>query len=161
MYAAAASLVPSADDVIEYASQVWLDGEPIESDHVTPESDEVYIWPTFTTAASLMPSAEEVIDRQFFTGDVVETIHVAPESIDVYILPVTPTTAASFVPSADEVIEYQYLVLSRAIQSTPELLEVYIWPLYTAAASLVPSEDDVIDLHTFGKEVVETFHVAP
>ena len=48
-----------------------------------PESVEVYIYPLDTTAASLVPSAEEVMDTQVRVASDVFCTQVFPESMEV------------------------------------------------------------------------------
>jgi len=93
---------------------------------VTPLLVEVYIYPLAATAASFVPSGDEVIDCQFlftFIGEDVTSIQFTPKSIDRYTRPPN-TTAASFVPSADEVMDLQPLEESRAVQVAPLSVEV-------------------------------------
>ena len=75
--------------------------------------------PATTTAASLVPSLDEVMDHQRFALPVeVFSVHVAPESVEVQMFPLS-TTAASLVPSLDEVIDHQPFALPwRCSQST-------------------------------------------
>ena len=55
---------------------------------MAPESVEVQIFPLVTTAASLVPSLDDVMEVQFFALPVeVLSIHVAPEFVDVQIFP--------------------------------------------------------------------------
>ena len=72
------------------------------------------MFPLFTTAASLVPSLDEVMEYQFLVLPTeVSSVHVAPESVEVQMFPLIAlfTTAASLAPSLDEVMEYQPLVL--------------------------------------------------
>jgi hypothetical protein len=69
---------------------------------VTPLSVEVWIWPPNTTAASFVPSDEEVMEIQFRLLS--RAVQVSPLSVEVWIWPPF-TTAASFVPSDEEVME--------------------------------------------------------
>ena len=65
---------------------------------------EVHMLPPLTAAASFVPSAEEVIPRQFLVAPTeASSVQVAPLSLEVHMLP-GHTVAASFVPSAEEVI---------------------------------------------------------
>lgn len=57
-------------------------------------------------------------------------------------------TAATLLPSAEAAIDIQFSVLARAVQLTPLLVEVQIWPPKTTAARLLPSADEAID-HQF------------
>jgi hypothetical protein len=68
-------------------------------------------------AASLVPSADEVIPYQTFIEDIdvsVTSVQVVPESLEIQMLPPTvalyDSTAASLVPSADEVTSLQCFV---------------------------------------------------
>ena len=60
---AAASFVPSADEVI--APQAFQDPTEVSSVHVSPESDDLQMLPKKTAAASFVPSDDEVIAFQF------------------------------------------------------------------------------------------------
>ena len=60
----------------------------------------------FVTAASLDPSEDDAIDRQFARG-VFASVHDAPESV-LLQMPPPFTTAASLDPSDDDAIEYQF-----------------------------------------------------
>ena len=79
--------------------------------------------PPDTVAASLVPSADEVKNRQPFVAPVeVTSVQVAPLLLDVHMLP-THTPAAKWVPSADEVIPRQLFVPSpttRSVQGAAE-----------------------------------------
>ena len=83
---------------------------------MAPESVEVQIFPpafvTCVTAASLVPSLDEVMDAHSFVlpGEAVFSVHVAPESVEVQMFPLS-TMAASLVPSLDEAMERQFFVL--------------------------------------------------
>ena len=66
--------------------------------------------PPEATAASFVPSSEDVMDLHFLATPVLVTsVHAAPLLADVQMLPVL-TTAASFVPSSEDVMENQFLV---------------------------------------------------
>ena len=86
----------------------------------------------FTTAASLVPSLDEVMEYQFLVLPTeVSSVHVAPESVEVQMFPLL-TTAASLAPSLDEVMETQPLVLPTEVFSVhvaPESVEVQMFPL--------------------------------
>ena len=61
--------------------QFFVDpGDVVFSYQVAPELLDVQVFPLFITAASLVPSEEEVMDCQFFVdpGDVVFSVHVLP-----------------------------------------------------------------------------------
>ena len=82
---------------------------------MAPESVEVQMFPpelSNVTAASFVPSLDEVMDFQAFVlpGEAVFSVHVAPESVEVQMFPFR-TTAASLVPSLEEVMEYQFFPL--------------------------------------------------
>ena len=66
---------------------------------VSPESEEVQIFPIETQAASLVPSLEEVTLCQFKLPDVF-SVQVVPESADLQMVP-PYTTATIWVPSLD------------------------------------------------------------
>ena len=88
---------------------------------VAPESVEVHIFPAFATAASLVPSLDEVMLYQSCVLPTeVSLVQVAPESVDVQIYPSVfppPSAAASFVPSLDEVMQLQVFVLPTEVRS--------------------------------------------
>ena len=92
--------------------------------------------PLQTTAATVVPSLDEVMEYQAFVlpGDAVFSVHVAPEFVEVQMFPpeLQITTAASLVPSLDEVMELPVLLVSprRCPQSTwrPSLAEVQMLP---------------------------------
>ena len=67
------------------------------------------MFPTLLTAASLVNSLDEVMERQPLPTEV-SSVHVAPESMEVQMLPFC-TTAASLVPSLDEVMELHCFML--------------------------------------------------
>merc|ERR1719183_1323032 len=91
------------------------------------------------TAASLVPSLEEVMSTHWFVAPTdVSSVQVAPESVEVQMF--SPlATAASLVPSLEEVMPYQSFVAVDVIsvQVAPESLEVQMFPPQTTAASLV------------------------
>ena len=123
------------------------------------------MFPPLTTAASLVPSLDEVMEYQFFALPVeVFSVHVAPESVEVQMFPPL-TTAASLVPSLDEARAYQYFPLPVEVFSVhvaPESVEVQMFPFRTTAASLVPSLDEVMEYQDFALPVgVFSVHVAP
>ena len=78
---------PSLDEAM--ALQSLLPGEEV-SVHVVPEFEEVQMWllPTPATAASLVPSLDEVMEVHHFPGPVKTcSVHVAPESVEVQMCP--------------------------------------------------------------------------
>ena len=86
-----------------------VDDTPESSVQATPESSDLQMFPFRTTAASLVPSLEEVIETQDCVALAqVFSVQVSPESTDLQMFP-PPTTAASLVPSLEEVIERQIL----------------------------------------------------
>ena len=93
------------------------------------------MFPLFTTAASLVPSLDEVMEYQFLVLPTeVSSVHVAPESVEVQMFPLIAlfTTAASLAPSLDEVMDPQLLVLPTEVSSVhvaPESVEVQMFPL--------------------------------
>jgi hypothetical protein len=107
----------------------------------------VQMFPKLTTAASLVPSLDEVMPFHCFAIPVeVTSFQLAPESAEVQRFPLA-TTAASLVPSLEDVMSYQYCVLPTEVslfQLAPELVEVQMFPLETTAASLVPYSEDVM-----------------
>ena len=71
------------------------------------------MFPPSTTAASLVPSLEEVMSYQLFVAPAdVSSVQVAPESVEVHMFPPS-TTAASLVPSLEEVMPSQAFVVAR------------------------------------------------
>ena len=62
------------------------------------------MFPLLTTAASLVPSLEEVMPRQLCVD--AREVQVAPESVEVQMFPFQ-TVAASLVPSLEEVMPHQ------------------------------------------------------
>ena len=86
------------------------------------------MFPPPTTAASLVPSLDEVMDLQPFVPPTeVSSVHVVPESVEVQMFPPL-TTAASLVPSLDEVMEYQYWPFPPRVHVAPESVEVQMYP---------------------------------
>ena len=81
--AAAASLVPSLDDVIPYQPFPLPEGST--SVHVSPEFVDVQIFQPWTVAASLVPSLDDVMPYQLFA--VALDVQVSPESVDVQMYP--------------------------------------------------------------------------
>ena len=78
---------PSLDEAM--ALQSLLPGEEV-SVHVVPEFEEVQMWllPTPATAASLVPSLDEVMPNQVFVLPTeVSSVHVAPESAEIQMFP--------------------------------------------------------------------------
>ena len=60
----------------------------VYSVHESPESVEVQMFPPQTTAASLVPSLDEVMELHCFPLPVeLFSVHVAPESVEVQIFP--------------------------------------------------------------------------
>ena len=97
------------------ARQSVLDAREIQ---FAPESVEVQMFPPQTTAASLVPSLEEVMPYQVFvtpTPAGSRSVQVAPESLEVQMFP-TYSTAASLVPSLEEVIQCQFCPGQRGIR---------------------------------------------
>jgi len=73
----AKSLMPSLDEVMPFQYWNW---EPWVQ--VTPELGEVQMCPAFSTAASLVPSLEEAIFRQFFPVGAPDGAQSIPELVD-------------------------------------------------------------------------------
>ena len=87
------------------------------------------MFPPLWTAASLVPSLEEVMLLQSFALPIeVSSVQVAPESAEVQIEPLKEElTAASLAPSLEEVTPHQYFVLPTEVslvQVSPESVEV-------------------------------------
>ena len=126
----------------------------------------VQMFPPPTTAASLVPSLDEVMDLQPFVPPTeVSSVHVVPESVEVQMFPPL-ATAASLVPSLDEVMDSQFLYPNPmkvfSVHVAPESVEVQMFPPLTTAASLVPSLDEVMEYQFFALPVeVFSVHVAP
>jgi hypothetical protein len=125
---------------------------------VPPESVEVKISdaPELTTTASLVPSLEEVMARQFLSSPVLGVLstQVPPESVEVQMFP--SPTAASLVPSSEDAMPRQAFVPPMfvsppvtSIQVTPQSVDVQTLPPTTTAASLSPSSEDVMLHHCF------------
>ena len=92
--------------------------------------------PRFTTAASFVPSSDEVMECQSCVGPTeVSSIQVAPESDESQMLPPF-TTAASFVPSSDEVMERQDCVAPTEVSS------IQVAPEFDESKMLPPAEAD-------------------
>ena len=111
------------------------------------------MFPPLTTAASFVPSLEDVIPNQSRCPPPMTcSIHVTPESVEVKMFPPL-TTAATIFPSLEEVILQKFWVPAPvcALQLPPESEEVQTLPLLplTTAASLVKSLDDAISYHVF------------
>ena len=107
---AAASLVPSLDDVMPNHRCVLAVHSCVVGVHVSPESVDVQMWPLLTVAASLVPSLDDVISLQSrvvgadsSSACVCLSVHVVPKSVDVQMFP-PMTTTASLVPSLDDVM---------------------------------------------------------
>ena len=121
----------------------------------TPELSDVQIFPPLTTAASLSPLDEDVMENHPIpvkapVQDPVCSAQIAPESIDVQIFPYKDI-AASLSPLDEDVMdihhEEEYPV---SVQFAPESVEVEMFPPPLAtAASLFPSDEDVMDVHAF------------
>ncbi len=95
---------------------------------VAPELVEVQMFPLYTTAASLVPSLEEVIPYQLRALSL--EVQLAPESVDVQIFPPL-ITAASLVPSLEEEMLCQAFSSAHhhtASQLSPESFEVQSIP---------------------------------
>ena len=72
--------------------------------HVGAGVSKVQMFSPLTTAASLVPSLEDVMLLQLFALPTeVSSVQVAPESVEVQMFP-PDTTAASLVPSLEEVM---------------------------------------------------------
>ena len=80
-----------------------------------------------TTAASLVPSLEDAMSRQYFVLPTeASSVQVAPESAEVHMFP-KYATAASLVPSLEEVTPHQYFeppTEVSLVQVAPESAEV-------------------------------------
>jgi hypothetical protein len=74
------------------------------------------MYPLVATAASLVPSLEEVILRHHWLPMELSSVHVSPESVEVQILSALPT-AASLVPSLERVMLYQSFELPTEVSS--------------------------------------------
>ena len=150
----AMTLVPSLEDVMSFHS--FALPTEVSSLQFTPESVEVQSFPSFTWAASLVPSLEEVMPRQsnsVVVPDVaVAWLQVAPESWEYQMYSASPVVevAASLVKSLEEVMLRQRLFGESvfSVQVAPESTESQILPVQTAAASLVPSLEDVMSFHS-------------
>ena len=97
-----------------------------------------------TTAASLVPSDDEVTEKQA-SLTLVCAVQFVPKLIDVQIPLLYPTTA-NLTPSDDAAIDFQaaFATLVCCVQFPPELLEVQM--LSPAMAdSLVPSAEDATE----------------
>ena len=155
---AAASLVPSADEVI---ADQFVRGAPVWL-QFTPQLVEVYIPAirpfTFAAAASLFPSAEDAIDCQEFDGAVVKLQLIPPSEDEKIGAPLAPKTADAaatiLMPSAEQATALQDTLLEATArnQVTPELVETNIEPsagglvnAEVTATSRVPSADEAID----------------
>ena len=104
---------------------------PVEV-QVVPEFVEVQMFLPLLTAASFVPSLEEVMLCQISSmpSTEVSSVQSVPEFVEVQIFP-PQTTAASLVPSLEEVMLYQALWLPTevtSVQVVPELVEVQIFP---------------------------------
>ena len=127
-------------------------GGPTAWVHVTPESAEVQIFPA--TAASLVPSLEDVIPYQYCPLPTeVSLVQVNPESVDVQMFPPQHTsTAASLVPSLEIVMpvhSFEIPTDESSVHVAPESWETQIFPFLTTAASLVPSAEEATLYQSF------------
>jgi hypothetical protein len=98
--------VPSLEEVIPDQGSVKFPG--LRSVQVAPESVDVQMFPSRTTAASLVPSLEEAMPYQFCA--LALEVQLSPESADVQMFP-SRTTAASLVPSLEEAMPNQLCAL--------------------------------------------------
>jgi len=145
--------VPVAFFVLTHAEDdVDPDGlvlPPGHNEHVTGLKVEemVQMFPLYATAASFVPSDDEVMPYQDLVAPTeASSIQVTPALVDIQMFPLY-TTAASFVPSDDEVMPLQDLVApteASSIQVTPALVDLQMFPSPTTAASFVPSDDEVM-----------------
>ena len=117
--------------------QLFVPPTEVFSVQVAPESVEVQMFPLGTTRASLVPSLEDVMVRQYIPPKgfaMLSSDQLAPESVEVQMLPPS-TMAASLVPSLEDVMLIQYCVSdmpqqsgATSVQSAPELVEVQMFP---------------------------------
>jgi len=112
---AAASFVPSAEDVMAYQlcspvsdHQFSVPSRTAVQD--APESCEVQMRPLYSTAASFVPSVEDVIDLQLSPAMLESSVHVSPESPEVQMNSGSDPATASLVPSAEDVIALKDLM---------------------------------------------------
>jgi len=104
------------------------------------------MFPPSTTAASLLPSLEDVMLFHCSLFPTMTSVQETPESVEVQIFP-SMATAASLLPSLEDVIPYQFFVLATEVSSvavSPKSVEVQMFPPSTTAASLLPSLEDVM-----------------
>ena len=89
-------------------------------------------YPPSSTAASLVPSLEDVMPLQAIVlPTYVPSVQVAPESVEVQMFPLL-TVAASLVPSLEDAMPLQFFVLPTdvsSVQVAPESVEVQMFPL--------------------------------
>jgi hypothetical protein len=78
----------------------------VTSVHVELLSMEVQILPPLTTAASLSPSLDDVMDVHLVAWTLVTCVHVKPLSVEVNGKPKS-VPATSLAPSLDDVMEFQ------------------------------------------------------
>jgi hypothetical protein len=104
------------------------------------------MFPTDSTAASLVPSLEEVMPCQFCALPL--GFQLAPESAEIQMFP-PHSTAASLVPSLEDVMPSQFCALPLGFQLAPESAEIQMFPPYSTAASLAPSLEDVMPSQFF------------
>jgi len=149
----ATSFVPSLEDVM--LDQLFTPAE-VSLVHVFPESVEVHIFPPSATAASLVPSLDEVMPRHFIQLPVhcVASFQVTPESVEIQMFSFS-TVAAIVVPSLEYVTllhifcQKPLLPLMRkfATHEAPESSDNHSAPPEKMEASLVPSPDDAMPAH--------------
>ncbi len=104
--------MPSLEEVIP--DQVSIIPPGLRSVQLAPEVLDVQMFPLYTTAASLVPSLEEVMPYQLRALSL--EVQLAPESVDVQIFPPS-STAASLVPSLEDVMPIQSFVLPTEVSS--------------------------------------------
>ena len=86
------------------------------------------MFPSSTTAASLLPSLEEATPFQSRTPSAVaSSVQEAPESAEVQTLPPL-TVATRRLPSLEEAIADQRCRLATAVHVAPESAEVQMFP---------------------------------
>ena len=114
------------------------------------------MFPPEATAASLVPSLEEVMARQYFTPPTdVSSVQVAPESVEVQMLPSPPerslrvtrgflATAASLVPSLEEVMPYQNFGAPTDVSSV-QVREAFVGAIAISVKNKVRNKRYVFD----------------
>ena len=95
----------------------------VSSVHVAPLSVETQIFPLYTVAASLLPSAEDATRVHASELPTTCSVHVAPLSVEVHIFSQFET-ATSLVPSAEEAIPYQFCTVATEVHVAPLSVEV-------------------------------------